>query len=62
MPRTRVYTADDEAPKCMRCDNLLDDEKCDQCGPQNWWYYYKRTERIEESDETIEQEISRRSN
>lgn len=56
MSKVRVHTADDESPKCMRCDNLLDDNKCELCGPEHWWYYYKRTE-VEKDEKFLNKEI-----
>ena len=39
-----VFTADDEEPKCIRCDNR-DDPLCFKyCGPEHGWYGYQRTE------------------
>lgn len=43
-----VYTADDEEPKCMRCDHVCgSQDRCDKCGPEHWWRYYQRTEVVE---------------
>lgn len=47
-----TYTADDEDPKCHRCDNCFGPQCiCDECGPQFWWKNYIRTERIKEREE-----------
>ena len=46
-----VYTADDEMPDCMVCDQCCDD--CDNgkhCGPEYGWAGYRRTERIGAED------------
>lgn len=40
-----VYTADDEDPKCDRCDNCVGDFDCSGlCGSQHGWYGYCRVE------------------
>lgn len=41
-----TYNADDEEPKCHRCDHLCDSYErfCSKCGPEHWWHYYIRTE------------------
>ena len=45
-----VYTADDEEPKCMRCDHICSSQdKCDKCGAEHWWQHYQRTE-VEDDD------------
>ena len=32
-----TYTADDETPNCMKCDNICgSQENCDKCGPKYW--------------------------
>lgn len=45
-----TYNADDEEPKCDRCDNA--DMSCkwceSNCGAKHWWSGYKRTERCED--------------
>jgi hypothetical protein len=40
-----VYTADDEEPKCGRCDNMcIPYDSCVQkCGAEHGWNLYKRT-------------------
>lgn len=39
-----THTADDEEPKCMRCDNY-DVWDCEnRCGWEKGWIGYKRTE------------------
>lgn len=40
-----VYTANDEEPKCGRCDNICEsDELCiKRCGPEHCWGGYIRT-------------------
>lgn len=45
-----TYTADDEDPKCDRCDNAdMSCRWCEQnCGPKHGWATYFRTEKIEE--------------
>lgn len=45
-----IYTADDEEPRCGRCDNVCDgnDELCaERCGAEHGWGGYSRTEEIE---------------
>ena len=43
-----VYDADMEEPDCMRCDHCIDDNGyCNKCGPDNFWAYYRRTEKME---------------
>ena len=39
-----VFTADDEDPKCGRCDNQDDACCAEYCGPEHGWYGYQRTE------------------
>lgn len=47
-----TYTADDETPNCMKCDNVCGpQEKCDKCGSKYWWQHYKRTELVGEDKE-----------
>ena len=42
--KVRVYTADDEEPDCMTCDNMCAPDKfCTNCG-KTFWSGYKRTE------------------
>ena len=45
-----TYTADDEDPKCDRCDNA--DMPCkycmEHCGAEHAWLGYSRTEKVEE--------------
>lgn len=44
-----IYDADDEEPKCGRCDNCIGKFDCSgSCGPDHGWYGYIRTERIEQ--------------
>lgn len=44
-----IYTADNEEPKCMRCDNVCgSQDKCDKCGAEYWWQHYQRTEVVED--------------
>ena len=44
-----IYTADDETPKCDRCDNAdMSCEWCEKnCGAGHWWNCYRRTERCD---------------
>ncbi len=45
----KVYTADDEEPKCMRCDHCCGSDKiCEKCGAEHWWANYRRTETYRE--------------
>lgn len=40
-----IYTADDEMPDCIRCDNCVKDFDCVKyCGAEHGWYGYKRSE------------------
>ena len=42
-------TADDEEPKCNRCDHFCGDFDCEsQCGAVHGWYGYQRMETINE--------------
>lgn len=42
-----TYTADDEEPKCGRCDYFSDGfDCCGSCGAEHGWYGYKRTELV----------------
>jgi len=47
-----VYTANDEEPKCGRCDNICEsDELCiKRCGPEHCWGGYIRTVNEEEGE------------
>ena len=44
------YTADNEEPMCVRCDNInWKDEWCSECcGSDKGWAGYRRTEKIED--------------
>ena len=42
--RSVIYTADDEEPNCMICDNQDMPDRCAHCGAMYGWYYYKREE------------------
>lgn len=39
-----IYTAEDEPPKCIRCDNVIaSDELCEKsCGSEHGWAGYVR--------------------
>lgn len=41
-----TYTADDEEPKCGRCNHMQDSDKwcMENCGGANSWNGYSRTE------------------
>ena len=39
-----IYTADDEEPDCLMCDNYQSSDLCSECGPEHWWHYYERKE------------------
>ena len=40
-----IYTADDEMPDCLCCDNCdADYNYCNKCGAEYGWANYKRTE------------------
>ncbi len=44
-----VYTADDEMPDCLMCDNCDNDYDCSRlCGPAYGWAGYKHTANMEE--------------
>lgn len=46
-----TYTADDEEPKCQRCDRFSGDyDCCNMCGPKRGWYGYCRTVKENEHD------------
>ena len=47
-----IYTADDEEPKCERCENICEpiDYCVERCGPEHGWNLYSR-EVIEEECE-----------
>lgn len=49
MGNLRIYTADDEEPRCEMCDhkNEPDDQCLQYCGASHGWYRYERTEREE---------------
>lgn len=44
-----IFTADDEEPRCDRCDNQIKscDWCCENCGSEHWWCEYKRSEVLE---------------
>lgn len=43
------YTADDEMPECLYCDNFCGGFDCvNMCGAKHGWYGYRRTERRKE--------------
>lgn len=43
-----IYTADNEEPKCGRCDYFGGGfDCCGKCGAEHGWNGYKRTELIE---------------
>lgn len=46
MGNLKIYTADDEEPRCTACVHVNDSDKwCAQnCGATNGWFGYKRTE------------------
>lgn len=50
MSYVKIYTADDEEPKCGTCDHICDsDEWCQKyCGGANSWNGYVRTEFVED--------------
>ena len=39
-----IYTADEEEPKCERCDNVCcpDDTCVNRCGAEHGWALYSR--------------------
>lgn len=39
-----IYTADDEEPDCLMCDNCQSSDLCSECGHEHWWHYYEREE------------------
>lgn len=39
-----IYTADDEEPDCLMCDNCQSSDLCSECGSEHWWHYYEREE------------------
>ena len=47
-----IYTADDEMPDCLSCDNCDSDEYyCSNfCGHEHGWFGYKRTEKEDVED------------
>lgn len=52
MGNLKIYTADDEEPKCDMCDHVCDSDKwcMENCGSSNGWAGYQRTE-FEEKEE-----------
>ena len=51
MSRVIEYTADEEMPVCIHCDNFGSEYPCEKhCGPEYGWYGYRRTERIEDEE------------
>lgn len=46
-----IYTADDEIPDCLNCDNCDKDLDCSRyCGAEHGWVCYRRTEMESESN------------
>ena len=46
-----TYTADDEEPKCGRCDYFSGGfDCCGLCGAEHGWYGYSRTELAKENE------------
>lgn len=41
---TIIYTADDEVPNCLFCNNQDCDACCENCGAEFGWKYYEREE------------------
>ena len=40
-----TYTADDEMPDCLNCDNCDSEYDCSKfCGAEHGWFGYRRTE------------------
>lgn len=51
MKKYKIYTADDEEPKCNCCDHICDDFACNKlCGPEHFWNGYERTELVKENE------------
>lgn len=51
-----VFSADDEMPICVNCDNFGDNFDCEKsCGAEHGWYGYKRTVDIETPKERGEE-------
>lgn len=47
--RKVVCTADDEMPKCGRCDHFCDDYDCSEyCGAEHAWHGYERAVYVSE--------------
>lgn len=44
-----TYTADDESPCCIRCDNMgIEEEYCEKyCGASHGWSRYERNELVD---------------
>lgn len=38
-----ILDADNEEPKCFRCDNCLSGYDCNECGAEYGWAGYQRT-------------------
>lgn len=51
-PKLVEFSADDEEPKCLECDNV-NTNRCDKCGPEHFWSWYRRTVPIKEILEDI---------
>lgn len=45
----KEYTADNEGPCCIRCDNCVTECGCKRCGPEYGWANYIRTVTVEEN-------------
>lgn len=51
-----TYTADNETPSCVRCDNFGCAFKCEKyCGAEHGWYGYVRTVEQEEYEVVYEE-------
>ncbi len=56
-----VFTADDEEPECMCCDNIYS-SCCNSCGPEHFWAGYRRSIQIKEMLMKLADRINRESN
>lgn len=52
-----IFNADNEEPKCCRCDYCGCEFICEECGPEHGWQNYERREflDLEEDDFDIDE-------
>lgn len=59
--KSAVFTADDEEPKCLDCDNA-NSGLCEGCGPDRFWSHYRRSVPLREMLMKLADRINKESN